>query len=649
MNQSIPVVVALGLLALLIYITVAYTGFKKGLWEKDIRGRLLEVLITKKTTLEKALYSRIYYTKSIAAYVSLHPDVTTQEYDNLAAELIRDDSVISSMALSKDCVIGAIYPIAGHEAAIGLDLLNHPARREIVEKTIETHQTFVAGPVELVEGGMAFISYTPIFDKTVPGEKFWGVTDIVIYKDRLLAEARLNTKESGFNFALKGVNGSGNSGPAFFGNDSTFQSEPVIVSVDLPYGSWALAASPTEGWGRYSDQDEILFYILLASSLIISMLTFLFARAILKIRMNELELKAIFRSMNSLIIEFDKQGRYAKIAPTNHSLLFKRKEEMLGKTVFEIFDAETASFFHDSILRCLNTKELVVIEYPLLIDGREMWFTARISWKSEQSVIYQTYDITEQKRVQQELARSEQELAGMNATKDKFFSILAHDLRSPFNQILGYSSLIKDEFDTSTREEIRSYIALIHKSSSQTLWLIDNLLSWSQSQRGLLTYTPVKQNLSVSADEILTLFHEAAGQKSVSLLSTVPSDLSVITDKDMLSTILRNLVSNALKYSRPGGRICISVISPADSNETKVHVVIEDNGTGIEPELLDQLFDVDQKPSMPGTMNEKGTGLGLILCKELISKLGEEIWAESEPGRGSRFIFSLTKDPEKAE
>ncbi|MBE0648054.1 MAG: CHASE domain-containing protein [Bacteroidales bacterium] len=640
-----PLIIASGLLIALVYTTFVYTDFKKGLWDKDIRGRLLEILITKKTKLEKALYSRIYYTKSIAAYVSLHPDVTNTEYDNLAAELIRQDPVISSMALSKNCVIGAIYPVKGHEAAIGLDLLNHPKRREIVEKTIETHKTFVAGPVELVEGGMAFISYTPIFDKANhQSERFWGVTDIVIHKDLLLNEARLKEQEFGFIFALRGMNGSGDTGETFFGNDSVFRHDPVVVDVELPYGSWALAAIPSEGWGTYNDQDQILFVILVISSLIISILTFLFVRAMIKIRMNEQELKAIFRSMSSLIIEFDRDGTYVKIAPTNHSLLFRNEEEMLNKTVYEIFDEPTARFFHDSIIKCLDSKALVVIEYPLSINHEERWFTARISWKSDLTVIYQTYDITDQKKIQQELAISEQRLSELNATKDKFFSIIAHDLRSPFNQILGFSTILLDEGDQISPQDQQSYISKIYDGSKQTVWLIDNLLSWSQSQRGLLVYSPSLFQLSKLVHETLILFEENAERKEISLQVNISEEMQVYADKDMLSTILRNLVSNAIKYTPQKGTITVSSSPAQDSASKTIRVVVEDNGIGIDSSFLETIFLINQKNSLPGTQNEKGTGLGLILCKELVEKHGERIWVESEKGKGSRFIFTLSAE-----
>ncbi|MFK5854522.1 MAG: CHASE domain-containing protein [Bacteroidota bacterium] len=155
-KKSLPLVIALLSFSILLTGSFIFTNYKQDILEKDMKARLSEILMTKKSKLEKALYSRIHYTKSVAAYVSVVPDISNSEFYNLAQQLIDNDSVISTMALSKNCILNAIYPLVGHEAAIGLNLLSHPERREIVEKTIETHSTFIAGPVELIEGGIAF-------------------------------------------------------------------------------------------------------------------------------------------------------------------------------------------------------------------------------------------------------------------------------------------------------------------------------------------------------------------------------------------------------------------------------------------------------------------------------------------------------------
>jgi sensor domain CHASE-containing protein len=195
-KQYRPILIAIVVFGFLAYAVVQYLNFEKQLKNQDIRGEIFDNLIFKKSKLEKALSSRIYYTKGIAAFVSINPDITEPEFQELTKKLIGKDSVIHTMSLAKDCIIGAMYPREGNEAAIGLDLLDHKARREIVEETIQTKNTFVAGPVELMEGGIAFISYTPIFvPVNIDSQQFWGVTDIVIKRDQLINEAGIKTEE----------------------------------------------------------------------------------------------------------------------------------------------------------------------------------------------------------------------------------------------------------------------------------------------------------------------------------------------------------------------------------------------------------------------------------------------------------------------
>ncbi|MFC2107595.1 ATP-binding protein [Bacteroidota bacterium] len=639
-KQILPLVISLLLLTILVVSAYRFTTYQQGQWEKDVRKSIKNILIAKKSKIEQALYSRIYYTKSIAAYVSLHPNLTKLEYDNLAAELIKNDSVISTMALSEDCIIGYIYPYEGHEAAIGLDLLEHPERKEIVDNTIRSQKTFIAGPVELIEGGMAFISYTPIFNKTSGiKDDFWGVTDIVIYKDQFINEVRLKEVQDDIVFALKGYNGKGEDGDIFWGDEKVFLQDAEKVNINLPDGSWILAATPIAGWAMYADQDNHYLIVMIVSSLIISLLIWLITRAAIKIRTNEKELRAIFKSLDSLIIEFDSEGRYIKIAPTNKKLLFRPENELLNKTVYEVFDMQNASFYHEHIKKCLETKELVIFEYPLKINGEMKWFIARISWKSENRVIFHTYDYAQQKEYSDKLASSEKNLKELNHTKDKFFSIIAHDLRSPFNKILGFSEILMENFDDISDDDKKKYIEIINKGSSQTVWLIDNLLNWAQSQRGKMQFNPEKLNLEEFVQNSCDNFFSIAKAKNISLDLSINKEIHVSADKNMLSVILRNLISNAIKFSEKSGQI--SIFTKHMKSDKSIQIHVRDNGIGIPKKELKHLFKFDSKYSRKGTLNEEGTGLGLYLCREFIEIHSHSISVESTEGEGSTFIFTL--------
>jgi len=619
-----------------------FTKYKLGLWEKDVRAGLYDILSGKKSKLEKALYSRIFYTRGVAAYVSLNPSISSEEYAELAKEYIKNDSVIGSMSLSKDCIISDIYPRKGHEEALGLNLLEHPERKKMVEKTIETHLTFVAGPVELVEGGIAFISYTPVFDKSDRNqERFWGVTDIVIKRDQLLNEAGLIQTENGFNYALRGVNGDGFNGDVFWGDSMVFEQNPVTLSVDLPIGKWILAAIPDRGWKKYADQDKAMFMLLLFSAIIISVLIWLFVNALAKIRRNEKELKAIFASLDSLIIELDSKGKYLKIAAINEENLILPKEELIGKYIRDVFKESEAECMMMAIEKCLQTKELQVVEYKLVMHGKEKWFTARISYKSEDSIIFNAYDVTESKKREQQLQESEQQLKELNASKDKFFSIIAHDLRSPLAGHKGLIDILMTEQDNLDDKTKKSLLKSLQVSSNQLYSLLENLLKWALSQSGALKANPSEIHLKSIYHTVLNQFETSAQLKEIQLEEKLEDDITVFADKQLTDTVLRNLISNAIKFTNHGGKVSVMSEIMNRDGESFCKVSISDNGIGMDDEAVKKLFVTGIRKFSNGTSNEQGNGLGLLLCKEFVQIQGGEIWVESKIGVGSVFSFTL--------
>ncbi|WP_167605630.1 ATP-binding protein [Maribellus sediminis] len=635
------------LISVVIFVLLAagisgFTKYKLGLWEKDIRAGLFDVVSGKKSKLEKALYSRIFYTRGVAAYVSLNPEISQDEFAELAKEYIKNDTVISTMSLSKDCIITDIYPVEGHEEAIGLNLLEHPERKKIVEKTIETHLTFIAGPVELVEGGIAFISYTPVFDKTMTGkERFWGVTDIVIKRDELLNEAGLNKLENGFEYALRGVNGDGYEGDVFWGDPAIFDQNPVEISVDLPIGKWILAAAPSSGWRKYADQDKAMFMVLLFSAIIISILIWLFVNALSKISRNEKELKAIFASLDSLIIELDSNGRYLKIAAINEDDLILPKEELIGKFIHDVFDPSKTEYIMQAIKNCLKSKELQVVEYSIVLNGKEKWFSARISYKSYDSIIFNAYDITEAKEREKQLQESELQLKELNASKDKFFSIIAHDLRSPLAGQKGVIDILLAEQDELDEKTKRDLLKSVQTSSNQLYVLLENLLKWALSQSGALNSVPTKFDLYSTYDAVIQRYETSARLKAIQLEDKLTEGIVVMADEQLTDTVLRNLVSNAIKFTQQGGKVSVHSEVVQQNGKSFCKVSVSDTGIGISPEVLEKLFKTGNSKSSNGTANEMGSGLGLLLCKEFVGIQGGEIWAESTVGKGSVFSFTL--------
>lgn len=249
------------------------------------------------------------------------------------------------------------------------------------------------------------------------------------------------------------------------------------------------------------------------------------------------------------------------------------------------------------------------------------------------------WEITERKRMDEELKESESKLREMVATKDKFFNIIAHDLRSPFNAIMGFSDLLEEQMKEKNYEGIEEYSRFIHSASKRSMSLLSNLLEWSRSQTGKIKFEPEYFDLAFLIKEVVELFKDVAEQKSIQLRKVMPANILFRADKSMIENILRNLISNAIKFSNVNGIILIQI----DDNEKDLVVSIKDNGVGIEPENIPKLFRLDINYTTPGTQKEKGTGLGLLLCKEFVEKHGGKLKVESNPETGSVFSFNIPK------
>jgi signal transduction histidine kinase len=235
------------------------------------------------------------------------------------------------------------------------------------------------------------------------------------------------------------------------------------------------------------------------------------------------------------------------------------------------------------------------------------------------------------------LQSSEMELRELNASKDKFFSIIAHDLRNPFQALIGMTNMLRTGYELFTEEELLEQIGVIESAAENTLQLIENLLQWARAQTGRIQFEPQEFELVVVAGENVYLIDEAAKQKNITVKNDVPDGLVTFADRNMVTTIIRNLITNAVKFTHKGGCITVS----AAEKDGLIEVSVEDNGIGMEEDIKNGLFRIDKHQTTKGTENEKGTGLGLILCKEFVEKHGGNIWVESTKGKGSKFFFSL--------
>jgi len=264
------------------------------------------------------------------------------------------------------------------------------------------------------------------------------------------------------------------------------------------------------------------------------------------------------------------------------------------------------------------------------------------SYEQEKTIFIQNEELKElNTNLEKKVEQRTQELKELNATKDKFFSIIAHDLKNPFNTLMGFTELLLENLSDYNEEKLKEFIGILHDTSRHSYALLENLLEWSRSQTGRLEMAPEKIRLHSIFNENIDLLSNNASKKHIQLTNSIDPDAEAFADSNMISTVIRNLISNAIKYTKKNGSITGSSKIAGDT----IEISVTDNGIGIAPENIEKLFKIDVNYSTKGTAEETGTGLGLILCREFVNKNGGKIWVESEYGKGSCFQFTLPINP----
>lgn len=343
-----------------------------------------------------------------------------------------------------------------------------------------------------------------------------------------------------------------------------------------------------------------------------------------------------------------------RIVDINRWIINKsRKKDILlkGKPVLDVFPEIKRRSLDHYLTDALNGASVILsarfhsffIEFKDESGEREMKQTVKIIPINDHDkitgLIIHIEDVTDRWNRENLLQKKNEELLTLNSTKDKFFRIIAHDLKSPFTALLGFSEILKENIDDLSSEQSKSIVNILHSSLKNQFTFLENLLKWSQLQSGRfeLTYSEVQVEQVIR--NIIKIASPVIKSKNIEIKTSVPDELSLNTDAQALTSILYNIVFNALKFTADYGKLAIFV----SQDENNVSFSIEDNGVGMPPERVSKLFLIGESVSTPGTNNEKGSGLGLILVKELVEKLKGDIRVESTPGIGTTFIVVIPK------
>ncbi len=350
--------------------------------------------------------------------------------------------------------------------------------------------------------------------------------------------------------------------------------------------------------------------------------------------------KVVFDEIvDTLLITDGTNGQIIDVSSSVTSLLGYDKHELIGEHFSIMFTQEEKDEI--SSLRDLNVFGSIVTERKLKAkDNSVVHVDMTINTLSENGKTYvltSLRDISDKLKYEREIRRMNEELKVLNASKDKLFSIIAHDLKNPLMALMGFSDMMIEDSKTISPDEIEDLSTTINQLSKDTHSLLENLLTWARVQTESCRFERTKFLVAQEVDGLFTLLTHAADLKKISLINNVPDDLYLNADINMIITVIRNLISNAIKFSNENKKITVS----AERKDNLTRINVSDEGIGIEPESIDNLFRIDVQTSTTGTKGEKGTGLGLILCNEFVNLHKGTISVRSELNKGTEFLIDI--------
>ncbi|MBN2807477.1 MAG: GAF domain-containing protein [Prolixibacteraceae bacterium] len=344
------------------------------------------------------------------------------------------------------------------------------------------------------------------------------------------------------------------------------------------------------------------------------------------------------------IVITDLKGRIEYVNPKFTEITGYTFEEALGQNPRILKTGYTSKEEYKTLWNTIaNGKDWKGVFRNKRKNGELYWEKALISpIKNQQGKIINYLaikeDITQQRLDQEALMQSEAKLKEALATKDKFFSIISHDLRSPIGTLVNFTGLLADDQAQFSIDEYQQYARAINKTAQTTFNLLENLLEWSRLQQGSIQFKPISIDLEIFLHQFIEAVESVARNKGIDFSIHVQGKFEIIADQNMLNSTLRNLVSNAIKFTKMGGSVSLDV---ATNHVCEIIFSVSDNGIGMDLRQLNMLFKLNEDVSRPGTNGEPSTGLGLILCKEFVEMHGGKIWAESKEGLGSKFCFTI--------
>lgn len=598
----------------------------------------------------------------IRSVIERHPNLSQQEYQDLVAPLIATSPFIINVGLSNRYIIDRVYPYEDNKAVIGLDYRSVPSQFAAINHVLRTGKTTLLGPVDLVQGGTAFIQRSPYFadgasDGSGPAS---GVISIIADRDRLMTQIARGHGIGDFDIALRKLDSSSKPIGHLYGERSVFDQNPVLHNLPVGDVTWQVGLVPAAGWPKDVSASTLVWIVSAVACGLLGFLLLALWTLYRSKRITENQLKSAINSIEDGFSLYDKDDRLVYANDKYRSYYNLSRDAIYPGNSFEniLRAGLKVGQYSDAIgreeewlqERLKDHKDPSEPVEQKLSDGR--WLKIAETRSPEGNTVGFRVDVTELKH-----AREKAEAA--NQAKNNFLNVISHELRTPLTSVIGYARFlenmtvlpsfkkvqqsISNDCDVETRkqalaelcEEVATMSNRITTSSDHLLALINDILDRAQLEAETIALRPEKLDLKDLVKTVTTGLEIKAAEKGLTLASDVTS-LPIVADPKRLRQALINVVGNAIKFTENGG-----VYISSQQDEKHVRIIVRDTGCGIPENDHQHIFDQFVQVDASVTRRNSGAGLGLAITQEIISLHGGDIHVESEPGRGSTFTISI--------
>ncbi|HMN16797.1 MAG: PAS domain-containing sensor histidine kinase [Ignavibacteriota bacterium] len=346
---------------------------------------------------------------------------------------------------------------------------------------------------------------------------------------------------------------------------------------------------------------------------------------------------AIIKALPDILFILSNDGNFTDYKTGNNSGFPISPDYFVGKSLWDVFPQQISDDLYRTIKETRLNGQLSTYDFQMPGQFGSKHYEARVVKSHQNEVLLLLRDVTNQKQNELQILKIAEDLRQINDTKDKFVSIIAHDVKTPIVALIGYAEILAEDIEELQKSEIKEFASSIVEISKQTIGLLTNLLEWSRLQTGRMEFHPVQMNAFNTAENSISLLASNAEQKNIKIINELDKDTYIYADENMMQSVFNNLLTNAIKFTNRNGEINIT----SDKCEDMICFSVKDNGVGMDAKQKTLLFEMNKSFTTPGTTNEKGSGLGMILCKDFIEKHGGKIWVESSVGNGSEFFFTV--------